>query len=69
LPSAEAPPRLIGAGSAFTLNVLCEAWSPPEYGTPLSLSLEKQKDKEKRIWHVIEKRFAGSAAGKGRNCF
>jgi hypothetical protein len=28
----------------------------------------KAREKEKRIWRVIEKRFAGSAAGKGRSC-
>jgi hypothetical protein len=28
----------------------------------------KAIEKEKRIWRVIEKRFAGSAAGKGRSC-
>jgi len=37
--------------------------------TPGNLNFEKQQDKEKRIWHDIEKRFAGSAAGKGRSCF
>jgi hypothetical protein len=38
---------------------------PPEK----SLRLEIERNKEKRIWHVIEKRFAGSAAEKGRSCF
>jgi len=31
------------------------------------IDIQKQQDKEKRIWLVIVKRFAGSAAGKGRN--